>query len=430
MTTLSEDLDFRGLIAQESAGLRPVLDTQRVTAYLGIDPTADSLHVGHLIGVVTLRRLQEAGHRPIALAGGGTGLIGDPGGRDLERPLLTREQVEANVAGIRRQLEGLLDFSGSSSNGAGPALLLNNAEWLDSYRLVDFLRDVGKHFTVNQMVAKESVKARFERAEQGISFTEFSYMLLQACDYLHLHDHYGCRLQIGGSDQWGNITMGMEYTRKVRQADTHAFTWPLLTRSDGSKIGKSDRSEVSWLDPRRTSPYSLYQYFVRKGDDEVGQLLRYYTFLAHEEIAALDRATQDHPERRAAQHALASEVCTLVHGGEEAARAEKAAAALYGEEIVSLDESLLLDVFADAPSSVMPKSVLEGKGADLAELLATSGLAKSRGAARTAIAQGGAYVNNRRRSAEDGAVVADDLLYGRYVVLRRGRREYHLLRFE
>ena len=425
--SLSEDLDFRGLISQESAGLRPALDAGGLTVYHGIDPSAASMHVGHLIGVLTLRRLQLAGHRPIALAGGGTGLIGDPGGKDLERPLLTREEVEANVAGIRVQLERLLDF-GPAGSPVG-AILVNNADWLTTYRLVDFLRDVGKHFTVNQMIAKESVRARIDRPGQGISFTEFSYMLLQACDYLYLHDHYGCRLQIGGSDQWGNITMGLEYVRKLRQVEAHAFTWPLLTRADGSKIGKSDATGVAWLDPARTSPYALYQYFVRKPDDEVGRLLRVYSFRCREEILELDAATTERPQAREAQRALAHEVCALVHGEAEAERAQAAAAALYSEEITSLDEGLLLDVVGDAPSSVLARSSLE-TGYPLVDALVVAGLSPSRSAARTAISQGGAYVNNRRRAGEDERLTADDLLHGHYVVLRRGRREHHLLRVE
>jgi tyrosyl-tRNA synthetase len=427
MASVFEDLEFRGLVSQQTAGLPALLDAGGLTVYHGIDPSADSLHVGHLIGVLTLRRLQEGGHRPIALAGGGTGQIGDPGGKDTERPLLGIDQIAANVAGIRAQLEGLLEFSSSLDQGA---LLLDNAEWLGAYRLVDFLREVGKHFTVNQMVAKESVKSRIERPEQGISFTEFSYMLLQATDYLHLFDHYGCRLQIGGSDQWGNITMGIDYIRRARQQEAHGLTWPLLTRSDGSKVGKSDSGEVPWLDRRRTSPFSLYQYFVRKPDDEVGQLLRYLTFLSKDEITALDEERAEHPERRQSQQALARQVCTLVHGKDETARAEAAAAALYSEEIADLDEELLLEVFSKAPSSSIERSALDGEGLALDEALARTGLSASKGAARTAISQGGAYVNNRRRREDDARIKEADLLYGRYVVLRRGRREYHLVLFE
>ncbi len=278
------------------------------------------------------------------------------------------------------------------------------------------------------MVAKESVRTRIERPEQGISFTEFSYMLLQAADYLHLYDAEGCTLQLGGSDQWGNITMGCELIRKKRGAEAHVLTWPLLLRADGTKYGKSEDGAV-WLDPDRTSPFALYQWFVRAPDDLVGQLLRYFTFLPHDEIAALDRATSDHPERREAQRALAHEVCALVHGADEAARAEAASRALYSEEVASLDERTLLEVFADAPSSERPRAELDGDGLGLIEVLEASGLVASRSAARREIAQGAVYVNNRRRSDGDDRIARGDLLADRYVVVRRGKRDYHLLKF-
>jgi tyrosyl-tRNA synthetase len=426
MSKLSEDLSFRGLIQDESAGLRSALDGERSAAYVGFDPSGDSLHIGHLMGLCTLRRLQDAGHRPIALAGGGTGLIGDPHADGAERPLLTSEQHAANMAGIRGQLERLLDFS--PERGAAQALLLDNADWLVNYRLTDFLREIGKHFTVNQMIAKESVRQRIERPEQGISFTEFSYMLLQACDYLHLHDEFGCKLQAGGSDQWGNITMGLELIRKVRHAEVHAFTWPLLLRSDGKKFGKSEGGAV-WLDPNRSSPFAMYQYFVRVPDADVGIMLRQFTLLSHERIVELDAATKEHPEQREAQRELARAVTTFVHGAEEAERAERAAQALYSEEISELDEPLLLAVFADAPSSTRARSELDG-GIELVTLLVESGLSPSRGAARTAIEQGGAYVNNTRRDDAAALVTRDDLIADRFVVLRRGKRDHHLLRFE
>ena len=315
--------------------------------------------------------------------------------------------------------------------GAGSArgLLLDNSEWLCSYGYIDFLRDIGKHFTVNQMVAKESVKARLERPDQGISYTEFSYMLLQAYDYLHLHDTYGCRLQLGGSDQWGNITMGLELIRKVRGAEAFALTWPLLLRADGTKYGKSVSGAV-WLDPERSSPYEMYQFFVRTPDDEVGVLLRQFTFLPREEIEALDEKTATQPERRLAQQALAQAVCTLVHGEPETRRAATAARALFSEDITGLDEAMLLEVFKDAPSSKMARASLEPAGLPLVDVLVAVGLASSKTAARTAITQGGVYVNNRRRNEETARLGPDDLLAGRYVVVRRGRRDYHLLRFE
>ena len=430
MATLSEDLSWRGLIEQESPSVRRALDTERHAAYAGFDPSAPSLHIGHLLGIVTLRRLQDAGHRPISLAGGGTGYIGDPGGKATERPLLAAEQIAENVAGIRSQLAGLLDFS--PDRGDSQALLLNNADWLVEFRLIDFLRDIGKHFSVNQMMAKESVSARIGRPDQGISFTEFSYMLLQATDYLHLFDTYGCRFQMGGSDQWGNITMGLDLIHKVRGAEAHAFTWPLLVRSDGVKMGKSEAGAV-WLARHLTPTFAMYQWFVRVPDADAGVMLRRFTFLDHEEIERLEQATKDHPERREAQQARACSGCTFVHGADETARAERAARALYTEEIAALDTDLLADVVADAPSSSLPRTALDGDGLELAGALVSSGLVASRSEARRAIAQGGAYVNNVRRGDPDddstAAISRADLLSDRYVLLRRGRRDYHVLIF-
>ncbi|MFZ0173325.1 MAG: tyrosine--tRNA ligase [Acidimicrobiales bacterium] len=432
MPTLSEDLSWRGLIEQESPQVRRALDTERHAAYVGFDPSAASLHIGHLLGIITLRRLQDAGHRPISLAGGGTGLIGDPGGKATERPLLSLEQIAENVDGIRTQLAGLLDFS--ADRGSSQALLLNNADWLVSFRLIDFLRDIGKHFSVNQMIAKESVSARIGRPEQGISFTEFSYMLLQATDFLHLFDEYGCRFQMGGSDQWGNITMGLDLIRKARGEEAHAFTWPLLVRSDGAKMGKSEEGAV-WLDRRLTPTFAMYQWFVRVPDADVGVMLRRFTFLSHDEIERLEQATKDHPERRDAQLALAGDVCTFVHGREETARAERAARALYTEEIATLDADLLADVVADAPSSVLARTTLEGDGLDLTDGLVASGLCSSKSEARRVISQGGAYVDNVRRGGGEiigsaAAITRADLLADRYVLLRRGKQDYHVLIFE
>jgi tyrosyl-tRNA synthetase len=424
--TLSGDLAFRGLVHQVSDDtLLKRLDTERFTAYAGFDPSADSLHIGHLLLLCNLRRLQQHGHRPIALAGGGTGFIGDPGGRDTERPLITREALDANLAGIRPQLERFLDFG----DGAGPAkaLLLDNARWLCAIPVIDFLRDVGKHFTVNQMLGKESVRSRLERPDQGISYTEFSYMLLQAYDFLQLHDSYGCTLQLGGSDQWGNIVAGVDLIRRTRGVTAYALTTPLLLNADGTKMGKSTGLAV-WLDPRRTPPFDLYQYFVRTEDAIVGDRIRKFTFLDHDTILDLDEEVARRPEQRKAQRALAREMTALVHGAGEASAAEAAAEALYTEDVVGLPERTLVTVFADAPSSDLPRSVLDGEGVDLAEALAESGLVPSRSAARTTIAQGGAYVNNRRRDVGDRLTRAD-LIHDRYILLRRGRREYHVLRF-
>ena len=330
MAHLAEDLRFRGLVHQMTdPRLEQRLDADRLTAYSGFDPSADSLHVGHLLQVCNLRRLQQAGHRPIALAGGGTGFIGDPGGKSEERSLLTRDELRSNLDGIRGQLERFLDFTGTRAEAG--ALLVNNADWLEPMPLFEFLRDVGKHFTVNQMVAKDSVKSRLSRADQGISYTEFSYMLLQAYDFLHLFDAFGCRLQLGGSDQWGNITMGIDLVRKVRQEEVWGLTTPLVVKADGTKFGKTESGTV-WLDAERTSPYQLYQFFLRSEDAVVGTYLRYFTFLDHEAILALDEATAGRPERREAHRELARQVCTLVHGSHETERAEQAAAALFTED--------------------------------------------------------------------------------------------------
>ncbi len=417
VATFSEELRWRGLLHQvtDDAAL-PLLDRSRVTVYTGFDPTAASLHVGHLLPLLTLRRFQLAGHRPIALAGGATGMVGDPGGRTGERALLGTDELKANLEGIRSQLERFLDLD--------DALLLDNAAWLGSARLLDFLRDVGKHFTVGQMVAKESVRSRLE---QGISYTEFSYMLLQAYDFLRLHAEHGCDLQVGGSDQWGNITMGVELVRRVTGDHVHGLTTPLLTKADGTKFGKSEAGAV-WLDPSMTSPYQLYQFLLRAEDDAVGAYLRQLTFLDREEIERLDGETAARPEQRAAHRALAREVTALVHGAEEADRAERAARALFGEEIAALDERTLLDVVADAPSTVLARSELEEL--TVVDALVRTGLAPSRGAARRTQAQGGAYVNNRRVDDPERALSAGDLLHDRYVVLRRGRRDQHLLRFD
>jgi tyrosyl-tRNA synthetase len=428
MADLAEDLRFRGLIHQMTdTSLEHRLDSDRLTAYTGFDPTADSLHVGSLLQLCNLRRLQLAGHRPIAVAGGGTGFVGDPGGKSEERALLSEEQLRVNVAGIQSQLERFIEFD--SGHAESRALLVNNADWLGDLSLFEFLRDVGKHFTVNQMVAKDSVKSRLSRADQGISYTEFSYMLLQALDFLHLFDAFGCRLQLGGSDQWGNITMGIELVRKVRQEEVWGLTTPLVLKADGTKFGKTESGTV-WLDRDRTSPYQLYQYFFRSEDAVVGTYLRYFTFLPAEEILELDRATADRPEERRAQRALARQVCSLVHGDRETEGAEQAAAALFGGEVAHLDERTVLDVFGDAPSTTLSRSLLDGSGVALVDLLVDTGLLDSRGKARTTISQGGAYVNNLREEEVDRHLDGGDLIAGRYLLLRRGKRDHHLVRFD
>jgi tyrosyl-tRNA synthetase len=423
MPGLAADLEFRGLIHQASdPSLLARLDGDALTGYSGFDPTADSLHVGHMLQLCNLSRLQRAGHRPIAVAGGATGLVGDPGGKNEERNLLSTEQVEANLEGVRPQLEQFLDFGGPKG-----AVLVNNAEWLQPVSLFDFLRDVGKHFTVNQMVQKDSVRSRLEREGAGISYTEFSYMLLQAADFLHLFDTHGCRLQLGGSDQWGNITAGIELIRKTRQETVWGLTTPLVLKADGTKFGKTEAGTV-WLDARRTSPYQLYQFFLRTEDEVVGAYLRFFTFLPHERILELDESTAEHPERREAQRALAHEVVELVHGTKATTRAEEAAAALFRGQVAELDEGALLEVLADVPSTTLERARLDG-GVLLVDLLAETGLVPSKSRGRTTVEQGGAYVNDRRETDLERLLGPGDLLYDGYVVLRRGKSDYHFVRF-
>jgi len=419
MPTLSEDLTFRGLIHQVTdPDLAKRLDDGGLVVYAGFDPTADSLHVGHMLQLCTLRRFQLAGHRPISLAGGGTGMIGDPGGKQDERAMLTKEVLAQNLEGIRPQLGQFLDLSG--------ALLLDNSAWLAQLNTLDFLRDVGKHFTVNQMVAKESVKTRFDRPDQGISYTEFSYMLLQAYDFLRLHLDHGCELQIGGSDQWGNITMGVDYIRKVCGDEVWGLTTPLVLKADGTKFGKTETGTV-WLNAQRTSPFTLYQFFFNTPDTMVGTYLRFFTFLSHEEIEALDAETATHPERRTAARALARAVIGLVHGEDEVKRCEEASAALFDVAISKLSEEMLLAVTEDAPSTEIPPQSI-GDGLPLIDALERSGLATSRGNARKTIEGGGVYVNNVRQSDVGRRLGTDDLLHGRYIVLRKGPRGVHVLR--
>lgn len=419
MPTLSEDLAFRGLIHQMTdVELPKKLDQPGLTVYAGFDPSADSLHVGNLLQLCTLRRFQDAGHTPISLAGGGTGMIGDPGGKQDERQLLDLETIERYLERIRPQLGQFLDLD--------RALLVNNADWLSRLSTLEYLRDVGKHFTVNHMVAKESVRTRFERPDQGISYTEFSYMLLQAYDFLRLHLDHGCDLQFGGSDQWGNITMGVELVRKVCGDEVWGFTTPLLVKADGTKYGKTESGTV-WLDPARTSPYAMYQFFVNTPDEQVGQLLRMFTFLDHAEIGSLDAETAERPQARAGQRALAREVVALVHGPGEVARCEEASAALFGEEIAGLSEEMLLTVTEDAPSTAVARSELLGD-LTLADLLERIGLTKSKGEARRAVDQGGVYVNNVRQGDAAKTFSGDDLLHDRYLVLRRGRQKVHIVK--
>jgi tyrosyl-tRNA synthetase len=407
-----DELHWRGLVAQttDEQALRAALDAGPVTLYCGFDPTAPSLHVGHLVQVLTLRRFQRAGHRVIALVGGATGLIGDPK-ETTERTLNTKEVVTAWVERIRDQIEPFLDLTGDN-----PAIMANNLDWTAGLSAIDFLRDVGKHFPVNRMLARDTVAARLG-SEAGISYTEFSYVLLQSLDYLELFRRYGCSLQIGGSDQWGNITAGCELVRRVEGARVHALTTKLLTKADGTKFGKTEGGAV-WLDPELTSPYAFYQFWFNTDDRDVVGYLKALTFLGRDEIDALEKATAERPAAREAQRALARELTTLVHGPEETAKVKAASRALFGGgELAALDERSLAAALAE-----VPQASVRGGMPDVAELFVAAGLVPSRSAARRAVAEGGAYLNNRKLTDDAYVPSSSDLLHGRWLVLRRGKR--------
>jgi tyrosyl-tRNA synthetase len=416
---LYAELQWRDMVYDGTEGLRDALAAGPITAYIGFDPTAPSLHVGSLLPVMALARLQRAGHVPIAVVGGGTGLIGDPSGKTQERTLQSTEQVEANVAGIRAQLARFLDFDAPRN----PARIVNNAEWLVPMDLMSFLRDVGKHFTVNYILAKESVKRRLE-SEDGISYTEFSYLLLQAYDFVMLHDRFGCTLQMGGSDQWGNITAGTDLLRKLRGAKGHGLVLPLVTTSAGVKFGKTEAGAV-WLDPAMTSPFRFYQFWLNTDDRDAVRYLKYFTFLDRSQIDALAAATAEHPERRDAQRALARAVTEIVHGAEHVQRAEHAASVLFSEDIAGVSVEDVLTVFEDAPSTEL---VLPADGTSVADMLVTVKLAGSRSEAVRLVKGGGVYVNNVRATDERARLTSDRAIGGAVFILRKGRKDLHIVR--
>ena len=420
---LIEELEWRGLVNQVThPELGARLEQEPFTFYCGFDPTAESLHIGNLVPIMGMMHFQRHGHRPIVLVGGGTGLIGDPSGKTEERRLQTLENLERHLAGIRAQLERLLTFEGDNA-----AIMVNNADWLGELRLLDFLRDTGKHFSVNVMLAKESVRARLQDRNHGISYTEFTYSLLQAYDFLHLHDTYGCRLQVGGSDQWGNIVAGMDLTRRLRQSETFGLTFPLVTRADGAKFGKSEQGNV-WLDPARTSPYKFYQFWINQADADVSRLLRYYTFLPQEEIVALEAELASAPEKRGAHRRLAEEVTAMIHGKEQLANALKASQAMFGGDLRGLDDATLEDIFSEMPSTQFPREALTN-GKPVLDALVESGVFPSRGEARRTFKSGGVYLNNER-IAEDARLSEASLCSERIAVIRKGKKNYHLLKFE
>lgn len=419
--TILDELTWRGQVHDFTPGLVEALAKDSVTLYSGFDPTADSLHVGSLVPIMGLVRFQRAGHKPIALAGGGTGLIGDPSGKSAERQLLTLEQVNANVEGIKRILERYLDFS-----GAYAAQLVNNVDWLKEISILEFLREVGKHFTINAMMGKESVQRRIET---GISYTEFSYQLLQARDYLELFDRYGCSLQIGGSDQWGNITAGIDLIRRTRSQPAYGVTFPLVTKADGTKFGKTEQGNV-WLTEDRTSAYEFYQFWFNTNDQDVARYLKCFTFLGQEEIAALEHELQAHPDQRTAQKKLAAELTAFIHGPTALEQALQASRILFGEAITDISEATLLTIFQDTPSSDISASLFTDGEASIVDLVVAAGLAPSKGEARRTIQGGGIYFNNVRVAAPQERISRERFVSGCYGVLRKGVKNYHLVRIQ
>jgi tyrosyl-tRNA synthetase len=418
VTDIIDDLSWRGLIAVHTDldDLRKALATGIVTFYCGFDPTAPGLHIGNLVQLLTMRRLQQAGHRPIAIVGGATGLIGDPSGKSAERVLNERDVVVGWVEQIRAEVGRFLDFT----PGPTAALVVSNLDWTGQLSAIDLLRDVGKHFPVNQMLSREVVRVRLEAG--GISYTEFSYQVLQANDYLELHNRHGAMLQTGGSDQWGNLVAGVDLIRRVSGDVVHALATPLITKPDGTKYGKTEGGAI-WLSPELMSPYKFYQFWLNRADDELPALLRVFTFRSHEEIEDLERQTAERPAARAAQRALADDVTALVHGREELARVLAASQALFGQgDLHALDASTLAAALAEVPSVTLSAADLADGLPPVADLMDATGIVPSKSAARRAITEGGAYLNNDRVTAPDAAPAPADLLHGRFLVLRRGKR--------
>jgi tyrosyl-tRNA synthetase len=418
------ELQARGLISQiTESGLPEAAASGQLYVYCGFDASAPSLHVGNLVPVMALAHFQRQGHRPILLVGGGTSMIGDPSGKDTERPFLTPEQVAENSERIRDQLAGYLSFEGPAA-----ALLVNNADWLNRMTLIEYLRDIGKHFSVNAMLAKESVRSRLENREQGISYTEFSYMLVQAADFLHLYDALGCTVQVGGHDQWGNLIAGVDLIRRTREAHAHALTVPLILSATGQKFGKSEGNAL-WLDPAMMTPYQMYQYWINTDDRDVGHYLRIFTFLPLEEIAALERKQAEDPSSRVAQHVLAFEVTKLIHGEATTKAVAAASNILFGAGVDELTPEVLPHL-ADAVPTMTISAARLAEGLPVLEGLVAAGALSSKGAARRLIQQGGLYVNDQRWSDPDRALTRELALFDRAILLRTGKNKYHLLLVE
>ena len=418
--SIIDELKWRGLVADctdvEALGKRV---EQPITLYCGFDPTADSLHVGSLVPLLALRRFQLLGHHPIGVAGGATGMIGDPSGKSQERVLLTKEVLEHNISALKGQLAMLLDFE----TPVNPARVVDNASWTEGLSFLEFLRDIGKHFSVNQMVAKESVRARMEDRETGISFTEFSYMLLQAFDFYVLNRERNCELQIGGSDQWGNITAGIELTRKKSSRQVFGLTLPLIMNTDGTKFGKTAAGAV-WLDRKRTSVYRFYQFWINTDDRDVIRYLKYFTFLTQPEVEALEKQHAENPGARAAHKVLAKSVTDLLHGPAATAEALRASDILFGGNLDGIAESTFNEIVGEVPTKEIERARLEGAGISLVDLLVHAGLTPSKGQARKDIEGGGANLNNVREANAARQVTVADLLFGKHVLLRKGKKNY------
>ena len=425
---LYQELEARGLLFQCTAPeeLQKRLEQGPITVYIGFDPTADSLHIGNMVSLLTLARFQRAGHHPIAVAGGATGMIGDPGGKSEERNLLSEEDLAHNVACIKQEIGRFLDFTSDKN----PARLVDNADWTRGVSFLAFLRDIGKSFSVNDMMRKESVRARLEDREQGISYTEFSYMLLQAFDYLHLFQTYNCELQAGGSDQWGNITAGIELIRKKHQKQTFGITTPIVTDSQGKKFGKSVKGAL-FLSPKKTTPYQFYQFWIRTLDADVIKYLKIFTFLPLEEIETLAKEVATNPGQREAQKRLAIEVTKMIHGEAELESVQRATQALFGGSLEGLSEQMLLDVSEEAPRVSFEKARLAGEGVNLVDFLVETKIMPSKREARDKIAAGAIYLNNQKQPKDNTPNLTEhSLLFGKYILARKGKRDYFLVVFE
>jgi tyrosyl-tRNA synthetase len=416
---LLQDLAWRGIIYQQTdeEGIKDVVSKEKISLYCGVDPTADSMHIGHLLPFLTLRRFQEQGHRPIVLVGGATGLIGDPSGKSEERKLLTLETVQENVSGIKKQLENIFSFSGE--NGA---IMVNNYDWAGSMDIVSFLRDIGKHIGVNYMLAKDTIASRLET---GISFTEFTYTILQAMDFNHLYQHHNCKLQIGGSDQWGNITSGLELIRKMQPEGSKAFglTIPLVTKADGTKFGKTEGGAI-WLDPEKTTPYEFYQFWINTADADVVKYLKYFTFLSHGEIEQFEKAVQEEPHLRQAQKVLAEEMTRLIHGEDSLQQAIKISQALFSGDVRNLSAEEIKQGFKDVPSFDATEAE-----SNLVDLLVAAKISPSKRQAREDITNGAISVNGERITDATYALEETDRIEGQFTIIRRGKKKYSLIKY-